>query len=140
MHSLAIQGMAHPSILRSLDKFFGLGNTICDKLSQLSLWPPLAGGPHVSLEHLGREGMSRRSSAKTARSMIKVHDGQNMCSGHKILLGEIDEFAPPPTLDFLINVRMCGKEHEYDPRGRSAIANLASDRRYGFFRLPYRSW
>jgi hypothetical protein len=32
-------------------------------------------------------------------------------------LGETDEFAPPPTLDFRITVKCdeCGEEYEYDP-------------------------
>ena len=48
----------------------------------------------------------------------KVHDRQNIYSGHKIPLGETDEFAPPPTLDFRITVKCdeCGEEYEYDPR------------------------
>lgn len=48
----------------------------------------------------------------------RFHNRQNFSSGHKIPLGETDEFTPPPTLDFQISVKCdkCGEEHEYDPK------------------------
>jgi hypothetical protein len=60
----------------------------------------------------------------------KVHDRQNIYSGHKIPLGETDEFAPPPTLDFRITVKCdeCGAEYEYDPKDLVRLQmELASD-------------
>jgi hypothetical protein len=47
----------------------------------------------------------------------KYHDKQNMFSGHKIPLGETDQYAPPPEIDFRMTVRCdeCGEEHQYDP-------------------------
>jgi len=48
----------------------------------------------------------------------RFHNRQNFSSGHKIPLGETDEFTPPPTLDFRITVKCdeCDEEHEYDPK------------------------
>jgi hypothetical protein len=45
----------------------------------------------------------------------KFHNRQNIYSGHKIPLGETDEFAPPPKLDFGFTVRCdeCEAEHSY---------------------------
>jgi hypothetical protein len=45
----------------------------------------------------------------------KFHSQQNIYSGHKIPLGETDEFASPPALDFNFRVRCdeCGAEHSY---------------------------
>jgi hypothetical protein len=47
----------------------------------------------------------------------KFHRHQNLFSGHKIFLGETDQFAPPPALDFRLTVRCdeCGEEYTYDP-------------------------
>jgi hypothetical protein len=46
----------------------------------------------------------------------KFHNRENIYSGHKIPLGETDEFVPPPELDFDFTVRCddCGAEHSYD--------------------------
>jgi hypothetical protein len=45
------------------------------------------------------------------------HRHENLFSGHKIPLGETDEFTPPPAIDFRLMVRCddCGHEYEYDP-------------------------
>ena len=47
----------------------------------------------------------------------KFHKHQNLFSGHKIPLGETDQFAPPPALEFRVTVRCdeCGAEYAYDP-------------------------
>jgi hypothetical protein len=45
----------------------------------------------------------------------KFHSHQNIYSGHKIPLGETDEFTPPPNLDtFTVPCDECRAEHSYD--------------------------
>jgi hypothetical protein len=45
----------------------------------------------------------------------RLHNQQNIFSGHKIPLGETDAFAPPPKVDFQLLVRCdkCGEEYSY---------------------------
>jgi hypothetical protein len=44
----------------------------------------------------------------------KFHSHQNIYSGHKIPLGETDEFTPPPQVDTLmVRCDECGTEHSY---------------------------
>ncbi len=44
----------------------------------------------------------------------KFHNQQNIYSGHKIPLGETDEFMPPPKVDtFKVRCDECGAEHSY---------------------------
>jgi hypothetical protein len=60
----------------------------------------------------------------------KFHGRDNMYSGHKIPLGETDEFTQPPTLDFRITVKCdeCGEEYEYNPKDVVRFqTQLASD-------------
>jgi hypothetical protein len=47
----------------------------------------------------------------------KVHDRQNVFSGHKIPLGETDQFESLPSLASRLTVKCdeCGAEHNYDP-------------------------
>ena len=44
----------------------------------------------------------------------KFHNQQNIYSGHKIPLGETDEFMPPPQLEtFTVRYDECGAGHSY---------------------------
>jgi hypothetical protein len=55
----------------------------------------------------------------------RFHNRQNFYSGHKIPLGETDEFTPPPTLDFRITVKCdeCGEEHGIRSKRDSSVSD-----------------
>jgi len=47
----------------------------------------------------------------------KAHRGANLMYGHKIPLGETDEFEPLPVSGpFTVKCDECGDEHSYEPQ------------------------